>query len=75
MRTTQKRGERMIDVKKQRGVVLAMGGFDPSAGAGVTADTRAMAASSRCGTALILTVSGIFLMILQRVDRDCSEGA
>ena len=27
MRTTQKRGERMIDVKKQRGVVLAMGIF------------------------------------------------
>ena len=27
MRTTQKRGERMIDVKKQRGVVLAMGVF------------------------------------------------
>ena len=39
------------------GVVLAMGGFDPSAGAGVTADTRAMAASGTYGIGVTTAVT------------------
>ena len=39
------------------GVVLAMGGFDPSAGAGVMADTRAMAASGTYGIGVTTAVT------------------